>query len=109
MAKDDSVEKAAEKTGKDAEEAARKAAKAAKSEADSLLAELQPALDALSDRVHALTEGSKELALDAGHHTRDSVLDARDHASACVAERPLQSVAVAAAVGTVIGWLLSRR
>ena len=109
MAKDDSVEKAAAKTGKDVEKAADKATKAAKAEADNLLTELQSTLDGLSERVHALTESSKDLALDASRHTRDSMQDARDRAGACVSERPLQSVAVAAAVGTVIGWLLSRR
>ena len=77
--------------------------------AHGLLAELQPALDALTERLHTLAEQSRELAASAGHHTRDGVVQARDSAGDYVAEKPFQSLAVATAAGLVLGWLISRR
>lgn len=105
MAKSESVEKAARQTA----DAADQATQAATPQADTLLAELQPALDALTHRVHALAEHGKALAADAGHQTRDSVRHARDQAGQHVADKPLQSLAIAAAVGLALGWLISRR
>lgn len=109
MAKADSAKDAVQEASKHIEKAADKAARAARDETDSLLAELRPTLEALSQRVHDLTEHGKDMAADAAHQTRDTMQHAREGARDHVAERPFQSVAVAAAVGTLIGWLLSRR
>lgn len=109
MAKAESIEKDAQQAASEVSKVADRAVKKAGEEAHTLLAELQPALDALTDRLHVLAEQSRDLAVDAGHQTRDSVLQARDRAGEHVADKPFQSLAIATAAGLVLGWLITRR
>lgn len=109
MMKAETVEKTARQVANDAGDAADRTVQAAKDEAGNLLAELKPAVDALAGRVHTLAKQGRALALDAGHQTRDGVLQARDRASDHIAEKPLQSLAMATVAGLVFGWLISRR
>lgn len=109
MAKAETAEKAARKGIDDATDVADQAVQAAEEEASSLLAELKPAVDALAGRLHMLAEQGKALAVDAGHQTQDGVQAARDRVGEHVAERPLQSLAIATAVGLAFGWLIGRR
>lgn len=109
MAKAETLEKTASKAAEDVKDVAEQAAQTAEEETNSLLAELKPAVDALSQRLHALAEQGKTLAVDAGQQTHDGVLAARDRAGEHVAEKPLQSLALATAAGLAFGWLISRR
>ena len=75
----------------------------------SLREDVQPAIDALSVRVHDMAARGKAVAADTTAQTREKLGEVTDKTSAYVAEKPLQSMAIAAAAGAVLALLLGRR
>ncbi|MBK6615529.1 hypothetical protein [Ottowia sp.] len=75
----------------------------------SLREDVQPAIDALSARVHDMAARGKAVAADTTAQTREKLGEVTDKTSAYVAEKPLQSMAIAAAAGAVLALLLGRR
>lgn len=71
--------------------------------------DVQPAIDALSARVQDMAARGKAVAAETTAQTREKLGEVSDKTSAYVAEKPLQSMAVAAAAGAVLALLLGRR
>lgn len=68
-----------------------------------------PAIEVLSERVQSLASQAQELAARTREQAQQRLADAADHASARVTDKPLQSMAVAAAAGALLAFLLARR
>lgn len=68
-----------------------------------------PAIEALSERVQTLAEQAQDLAVRARDQTQKRLGHAAESASTHVAEKPLQSMALAAAAGAVLALLWGRR
>lgn len=75
----------------------------------SLRDNVPPAIEALSDRVQTLAEQAQELAVRTRDQTQKRLGHAAESASTHVAEKPLQSMALAAAAGAVLALLWGRR
>lgn len=75
----------------------------------SLREEVQPAIDAISSRVHDMAARGKAAASETGAHARDKFQQYSDKTSAYVQEQPLKSMAIAAAAGAVVALLMGRR
>lgn len=81
----------------------------ARATARDLRDDVLPAFDALADRMQELTARGKAAASDASAQARVKLDETRERTSAYVAEKPLQSMAIAAAAGAVLALLLGRR
>ena len=94
-------------------ETSRAKAEAAHDQADaklrSLRDDLKPAIDALTERLERLSDRGRQIYGDKADQTRAAVQGAADKTCAYVTDKPLQSVAMAAAAGAVLGLLLGRR
>lgn len=71
--------------------------------------DLPPAIEALSERVQTLAGQTQALAARTREQARQGLDQAVERASAHVAEKPLQSMALAAAAGALLAFLLGRR
>lgn len=71
--------------------------------------DVPPAVDALAQRVQELARQTEALALRAHGQVRQRIGAAADRATAHVVEKPLQSMALAAAAGALLALVLGRR
>lgn len=74
-----------------------------------MLDELQPTVDSLSAQARELAGRGRAAAADARTQARDKLSGVASQTSAYVAEKPLQSMAIAAAAGAALALLLGRR
>lgn len=66
-------------------------------------------VQALSEQVAELAREAKRLSVEKSGSTQDALAALADECSAYVREKPLQSVAIAAAAGALFALLLGRR
>ncbi|QXL84037.1 DUF883 C-terminal domain-containing protein [Comamonas sp. NLF-1-9] len=71
--------------------------------------DLQPGIDGLEQSGRRLASHGKALARDAYEQTTEALQEAHERASHWVGARPWQSMAVAAATGATLAFLLGRR
>lgn len=67
--------------------------------------DVQEAKERMMDKITSLKEGAKEAAINARRHIHEGVESSRGY----VKEHPLQAVGYAAAIGFLLGLLVSRR
>ena len=108
----DATEKVANKAA-DTVDSARSFANEALDKADakvrSLRGDLKPAIEALSARMQDLAQQGKAVASDTTSQARDRFNDVANKTSSYVSEKPMKSMAIAAAAGAVLAMLLGRR
>lgn len=71
--------------------------------------DVPPAIEAFSERMQALASQAQDLAVRTREQARQGFGQAAERASTHVAEKPLQSMAFAAAAGALLAFLLGRR
>lgn len=75
----------------------------------SLREDVQPAIDAISSRVHDMAARGKAAASETGAQARDKFQEYSERTSTYVQEQPLKSMALAAAAGAALALLMGRR
>ena len=105
----DKVADKAERTVESARLYANEALDKADAKVRSLREDVQPAIDAISHRVHGLAARGKAAASETGAQARDKFQEYSEKTSAYVTEQPLKSMAFAAAAGAALAMLLGRR
>ncbi len=75
----------------------------------SLREDVQPAIDAISNRVHDMAARGKAAASETSAQARDKFQEYSEKTSAYVTEQPLKSMAFAAVAGAALAMLLGRR
>lgn len=71
--------------------------------------EFQPTIESLSAQARELHARGKAAAADASAQAREKLNGVANQTSAYVAEKPLQSIAIAAAAGAALALLLGRK
>ena len=106
------VDKAAdhvERTVDSARAYAHQALDKAETKARTLHEDLKPTIDALSARAQDMAARSKAAATQTTAQAREKLTQVSERTSAYVAEQPLKSMAIAAAAGAAMSWLLGRK
>ncbi len=106
------VDKAADRVERTVDSArtyAHQALDKAETKARTLQDDLKPTIDALSARVQDMAARGKVAATETTAQAREKLNQVSDRTSAYVAEQPLKSMAIAAAAGAAIAWLLGRK
>ena len=100
---------AVDKIADSAQNATDKMADKADAKVRSLREDVQPAIDAVSARVHDMAARGKAVAAETSAQAREKLHDVTDKTSAYVSEQPLKSMAMAAAAGAALALLMGRR
>lgn len=71
--------------------------------------DIKPAIDAISARVQDMAEHGRAACVETSAQAREKFNSAASKASAYVSEQPMKSMAIAAAAGAALAFLLGRR